>query len=688
MIRPFLAAMVAGICLLGGSQAQAADGDAQPQTQTRAYTLESVTVTAEKTPQDPQSIPVSITTLSQDAIADNDITDTSRVFQTVPNMYMVKFGPSAAFGAPASMRGITSSMTGNPAIGFYVDDVYYPNFDIDLFDLERIEVLRGPQGTLYGRNTEAGVINVVTKKPGQQWEGKVTGSVANYNTQKVAFATGGPLVPGTLGLRLTGDWLRTDGYFKNAFDDSRDVDKQENFNGRGTLQWTPSDAFKMTLSGDVQHYRGNYAEFAPLDTLTDKPHEVDVDYPGKANKDAAGGSLRAEYDAGPVKVVSITAARNEYNYLDEDLDFTSYDVMRLKLIKDVTLFSEEARLVSNTPDSPLRWLVGTYLFHEYDDQRYTTQLMPGSGMAGFLKQEGKTGTFGVAGFGQATYTLWDQLDVTAGLRFDNENKTYDYSWTGGAYGISDASGSSGKNFDAWLPKFAIDWRATENLMPYVSVSRGFKSGGFNLKSNPGRAYDSEFTWNYEAGVKSQWFDKKLQFNIAGFYIDWTNLQVEQPDYPDFTIVNAASATSRGLEAEMRARPFTGFELRGNFAYTEATFNSFNFDGANYAGHRVPNVPRLTYLIGGTYRFLEGFFANAELVGTGDIQWDAANTRHQAPYQLVNAKVGYEAKHFEVYLWGKNIFDQVYATRAFTMSDAWYGRAGDPATVGVNFSLFF
>jgi iron complex outermembrane receptor protein len=672
-----------------GAPVQAADNaEETTKAKTKAYTLDSVTVTAEKTPQDPQTIPASITTLGQDAIADNDIDDTSRIFETVPNMYMVKFGPSAAFGAPASMRGITSSMTGNPAIGFYVDDVYYPNFDIDLYDLERIEVLRGPQGTLYGRNTEAGVINVVTKKPGQQWEGKVTGTVANYNTQKVSFATGGPLVADKLAFRVSGNAFRTDGFFKNAYDDDRAVDKQDNLDGRATAHWTPSDAFNMTLSADMQHYRGNYAEFARLDTLTDKPHEVDVDYPGKADKDAVGGSLRAEYDAGPVKVTSITAARNEYNLTDQDLDFTPYDLMRLKLIKDVSLLSEEVRLASNTPDSPLRWLAGTYLFYEYDDQRYTTQLMPGSGMAGFLKQEGKTGAFGAAVFGQATYTLLDQLDITAGLRFDNENKTYDYSWTGGAYGISDASGSSGKNFDAWLPKFAVDWRATENLMPYVSVSRGFKSGGFNLKANPGQAYDSEFTWNYEAGVKSQWFDKKVLFNIAGFYIDWTNLQVEQPDYPDFTIVNAASATSRGLEAELRLRPLTGLELRGNLGYTEATFNSFMYNGVSYAGHRVPSVPSVTYLIGGAYRFLDGFFANAELVGTGEIQWDAANSRHQAPYQLVNAKAGYEGSHYEVYLWGKNIFNQVYATRAFTMSDTWYGRAGDPATVGVNLSFFF
>ena len=160
-------------------------------------------------------------------------------------------------------------------------------------------------------------------------------------------------------------------------------------------------------------------------------------------------------------------------------------------------------------------------------------------------------------------------------------------------------GSNDKDFEAWLPKFALSYQITDELMPYVSVSRGYKSGGFNIKTEPGDAYDSEYTWSYEAGLKSEWLDKRLQVNMAAFLIKWDDMQVEIPDSIglDYTIVNAGKATSQGLEFELKARPLQGWEITGGMGFTRAVFDEYIRDGEDMSGNRVPNVPGFSAQIG-------------------------------------------------------------------------------------------
>lgn len=582
-------------------------------------------------------------------------------------------------------------MSGNPVLGFYVDDVYYPGFDINLQDVERVEVLRGPQGTLYGRNTEAGVINVVTQKPSDQWTAKAGLGAGNYGSYEGLAMFSGPLVEDTLKMRFSGRYTTTDGYFKNNYDGSDDVDGSDNFDGRLTLDWTPDEDWNFLWASDVQDYVGKYAEFAPLNGIKDNPHEVDVDWDGRADKDAYDTSLRAERALQGMKPVSITAARSEDTLTENDVDFTSSDLMRLHLKNDVQLFSEELRLASEDK-RPFQWLTGLYVFHEDQMLQAQTEMRPGSfPFVGSLYQKGDTETLGTAMFGQGSYTFFDRLTFTAGLRYDREAKDYDYSWRGGAFiGVPDTSGSSSKTFQAWLPKFSLDYAFTEDLNGYAVVSRGFKSGGFNLKADPGTPFDAEYTWNYETGIKSEWLERRLQVNLTAFYIQWEDQQVEVPVYPDFTVINAATSTSKGLEAEVRAIPLDGLELLSNFGYTFSTFDEFEYGGADYSGKRNPNVPGYTFLFGGTYRFRNGLFLNADYNRVGEHYLDLENTRTQGDYQTVDAKVGYAKDDYEVYLWGKNLTNTAYVTRAFYMSGAgqWYGRAGDPFTFGVNANITF
>jgi len=653
-----------------------------------SQSLPEVVVTAEKMNQNVQEVPASISVFEAQILEDLRVNKTEQLFNMVPNLHMSQMGPQAIFGNPVSFRGIASFMTGKPVVSILVDDVYYPGMNFDLYDIERVEVLRGPQGTLYGHNTEAGVIKIITKQAGEEWTGRLALGAANYNTYEANFSTGGALIPQTLYLQAAGHFETSDGYFTNTYDDSDDVDKHHYFDGRFSLRWLPDAKTELTWNSDLQYYDSNYAEFAMLSQVESNPHDVSLDYPGYADKRAGGTSVKVERQVGSLSLVSITSYRKDDSDTSQDLDFTSWDMMRLDLSRDYQSINEELRLVSDQPGSKLKWVGGMYVFLEDDDHDYNTIMRPMSGYSGYLRQKGDTHTLGMALFAQGTYRFWEVLELTAGLRYDRQKKDFDYSWRGGAFGVPDETGSTDNTFDAWLPKVALSWRASPELMPYVSVSRGYQSGGFNLKADAGSSYDAEYAWNYEAGLKTQWLDKRLTVNLAAFYIDWTDIQVEQPDYPDFTIVNAASATSYGLEMDFRALTGLGLDIFGSAGYVHATFDEFTSGTDDYTDNRVPNVPEYTYNLGATYRFAGNFFVSAEYWGVGKFYWDSANSESQSFYQVVNAKAGYEREHLQVYLWGKNLFDENYATRAFKMSDEWYGRAGAPLCFGVTAAFTF
>lgn len=675
----------------------------------KSYELEGITVTAEKRKKNIQEIPASITALSEIQIEDAKIVDTEDLTYLIPNLFMIKSGNHGA-GGFLSIRGITPTMAGAPTVGFYVDDIYYSGFDIELFDLERIEVLKGPQGTLYGRNTEAGVINIITKKPGNQWEGKAAAGYGNYNSQNYNVSIGGPLVQDKLFFRVAGKYFLSDGYFDNTFLDNDDADDRDDLDGRALLRWLPTDSWDVMLSGEFQRYRDGNACFAPLDEVRRNPHDVNVDFEGSAEQDKNGQNLKVLHKGEWFTFTAISGLRHEKYEEENELDFSSADLMRLQMSKDTDIFSQEIRIASAKDSTPLEWLAGIYYFDEEEDSKVSfamRQGIPPYGIPPFQNiTDSTTDTKGYALFGQATYTLFEKLGLTAGLRYDHDKKKFEfdnyYDQDLSMFGMLSQSAKKDADFNAWLPKFAVDYKWTPRLMTYAGVARGYKSGGFNTVSTfAGEPFGPEYTWNYELGIKSSWLDKRLFVNLAGFYIDWTDQQVEQALYPEYVIKNAAESTSKGFEIEIIARPTTGLELTGGFGYTDAKFDNYTDDvldpttGAKigevrYDGERVPNVPKYTYNLAAQYRFTNGLFSRVELLGVGDFYYDSANTEKQGAYQFINARFGYETEHFDIILWAKNLFDEEYVTRAFEIASlgGYFGRAGDPRTFGIMLTARF
>lgn len=679
----------------------------------KAHILSPIVVTANKREESIQEIPASISALDSTQIEDFRIEKMADIFNATPNIYMTKTGPSAMPTPFGSVRGIVSSMGGSQVLGIYVDNVYQPHLDMNLLDVERVEVLRGPQGTLYGRNTEAGVINIVTKQPTNIWEGKAGVEYGSYNTFNFNGIISGPIIEDKLLFRLSGNYNTSDNYFTNNFDDDKDVSKNKDVDLRFRVTSDKEESFRVALTFDLQDYwSGGYTEYSLLGI--DKGYEhINMDYDGYADKQAMGVSLHTELDFYKATLHSITSFRTEQSKNSTDTDFRPLDLTRMKLDYDNTSFNQELRLASNDATAPYKWLVGAFAFYEeyqrdIDFRMNFTNL--GWGPAGLQYDITRTNTdtTGIAFFAQGSYTFWDRLELTAGLRYDYLYRIMDYDHLDPmAMGGAATKGKPGRSFDAWLPKVALSYKVNDSIRPYVSISRGYREGGFNFIAELGEEYDSEYTWNYELGVKTQWFDNRLLFNVALFYIEWEDKQVETPaagatvSSGTWYFENAGSATSQGIEAEFTAYPIDGLEIMGSFGYTQAKYTEY--EGVSpgptgfaydYSNKYIVDVPKYTVNLAGIYRFENGIYLSASYNYIGKIYYDRENDISQNGYNIVDAKVGYKADHFEIYAFADNLFNESYYTRgiinaSFPAADnVWYGRPGEPQTFGIGISASF
>lgn len=703
--------------LLSGPFAIAQEKKPKQQATQEEYELETMTVTAQKREENIQEVPASITALSEIQIEDAGIKDIEDLVYYTPNLHIVKSGNRIE--QTPIIRGMYNRMNPNPTVGVFVDGVSYSRhlaYDPDLCDIERIEVLKGPQGTLFGRNTEAGAIRIITKKPGNIWEGKASAGYGDYESQDCSATMRGPLIKDRLFFGISGKRYLSDGYYENDYLGTDDVEDRDDLSGRATLRWTPTDAWDIMLSTNWDRCDDGYGGFAPLEEMRHHTHHVNLDYVGDLENDLNGQSLSLDYEGDWFRFTSITAHRDVDYDLDYDMDFTQFDMIRNYYDMDHDQWSQEVRLASPKDSGPFKWLVGVYYLDEDFDtdcifdwrQGFPEWWIPPYKTA--LKSEVDTENY--AFFGQATYTLWEKLGLTAGLRYDHDKKEF----KGTQFDTPDfmnagvTSVKADKTFIEWLPKFAVDYRFTQDFMGYASISRGYTSGDFNSldASVLGVPYDREYSWNYEIGVKSSWLDRRLILNLAAFYIDWKDKQVFIHTGALSNIIkNAAEATSLGFEIEALARPVRGLEIVGSFGYLDTEFDEFTdpiYDqyGAkigekNYKDKELENAPEYSYNLAVQYRYplfnSNTLFSRLELQGVGDFYYDLDNEKKESSYEIVNAKLGYEGKYkgygFDLYLWAKNIFDKEYGTAAWgTDQMGWFARAGDPQTFGVTLTVRF
>jgi iron complex outermembrane recepter protein len=645
-----------------------------------AVELQPVTVTAEKVTSTEQDVPISMTVVTGEDLEHAAAKDTIDIMRQVPNTYMTKAGQHSSV-AFLSMRGITPFMEAEQPVGFFVDGVHYRNIDMELLDIDRVEVLRGPQSTLYGRNTEAGAVNIITRDPEPYEERSVSVGVGNYDRRTLTGIFGGALGNQDWSYRAAVQALHSNGYFTREPDEIDDVDKANDLNVRLKLRWKPEEDWDVVATYDGQRYRDGSTNIALLSQLYSDPHKVTSNYIGYNNSNAHIGSVRAIYEAPSFTVTSISAYGTEDKTATYDVDASAYDALRLLTDVDYSRFTQELRLSSHEGASGPRWLGGLYYFNQTDHNNFDMD-MNGLGY-GVQSVRTTTDTQNSALFGQVTWPLNDKTALITGLRYDHENKDVVNHQAWAAMG-KDFGSTANLTFNAWLPKVGVEYKPVPNIMTYATYSKGYKAGGFNNLADPGQeVYDAEYTTNYEIGLKHMGLNNRLQTKLALFWINWTNQQVEELVLTQSNITNAGKSVSRGAELEVTWQASRDLLLRASGGWNDAHFVTYVDNGNDYAGNRPPNAPAYTYSLGADYTFGNGWYAHADWQGADKVYFDSANTQKQDGYGLLNMKAGYRFRNYELAFWIKNALDEVYVTRAFDIGGGTYaGIAGDPLTYGM------
>jgi iron complex outermembrane receptor protein len=654
--------------------------------------LEEIIVTAQKRAESIQDVPISVSALSAEAIRDQGIGRIEDFATSLPSVYI---DMRELRGTSISIRGIVSE-TNNPGVdqgvGVYVDGVYMgrpTTINNSLYDLERIEVLRGPQGTLYGKNTIAGAINFITRKPGDELRGDISASYGNYDAIRASASVSGPVVPGKFYVGVSGGIDRRDGLVKNLLTGT-DLDDVDSLSGRLTAVYSENEDFELVVRVDASRDRTNSGAIDIVDNgdLTGTPladasgwdRQVAQNRDTVQNRDTFGASGEINWSLGGGKLTSITAYREFQWYNLADNDYTALDLLASGISEDQNQFSQELRFAS--PDSgPLTYVFGVYYFH----QRLETNSAAVIGADLGVYPEAVTGNIlatikseSIAGFGQAVYRVTDQFSITAGLRYTWEKKDVVHSQVGDPFGLLLATMPErrfGRSEDDFSPSLSLNYKWNDKVLTYATVSRGFKSGGYNVFSvtpTDDAEYEPEFVTSYEIGLKSDLLENRLRFNASAYYLRYKDLQVNQLELvgglPQFQTSNAARARSKGVELELTARPVNGFDVTVNYSYLDAKFLDYagaTPGGDDFTGNTMVKAPKHNISVGAQYEApltdTLSLTLRGDLTHRSRIFFGPDNGYSQGDVTIVNGRIGIGSEQgWSLFLWGRNLTNKDYA----------------------------
>lgn len=695
--------------------------------------LEEVMVTARKYAENIQETPVSVTAFNSATIDKLGMTNMTDIALRTPGLAYGNFGDSKL--SPTSLRGVVSSAGSagqDPAVGVYVDEVFIgqgADAALDLYDIDRIEVLRGPQGTLYGRNTIGGVISMTTKRPTDTFEASTDLTYGNYDYVRVGGSVSGPLVANVLKGKISAVYDDRAGTDTNVWLHIP-VNDKHHWTARGQLLFTPSEDTELAVTADYfkidQHplvfETLNYNDSKLLPILLDAfelprntdPYDRRVYSSQKTAEtlEAWSASATLKMKFGDVDFTSITAYRTHDYFSRDDTERSPVDFAYDGDPEQVDTFSEEARLAWTT--GSFDWLVGAYYFNRSSKNMSFIEI--GADLAALFEAPEITGlrmgsnaaidTTSVSGFASATWRASAKLDFTLGGRYTHEKKAIDYAQT-------DALGLLGGTFsikadDTWgqfTPNASARYRFTPEVMGYATVSEGFKSGGFNdgLGDANGIGYDPETVWNYEIGLKNELFDRRVVANVAVYYMQWNDIQIttDNPVTPiyDPMILNAGKAHSTGIEAEIQAAATERLTLGATLSVQEAKYDEGTLPTGE-ALKRIPFAAKYTSNLNAEYRIPVGsgelsLLGEAVLRGDSYLTIDNQTDGHVGNYALYNTRVSYTSDSglWHVTLWGKNLADKTVKQRLFDLSSQdlvgqKFIALGDPRTYGVTVRMDF
>lgn len=700
-----LGSTAAGAFAIPGQAAPAAPA---PQS---VASFEEIVVTSRRRAERLQDIPDAVTAFTAQAIEDAGINTVADVTNLMPNLSIVETQqPGVEF---LVIRGIGQARNQEPPIAMVVDGVQMSSsyqLTQELFDIERIEVLKGPQGALYGRNAIGGAINIVTRKPTNDLEGKLVAGYGNGDFFELKGVVSGPIIEDKLFFRVAGTYEDFDGLIHNVTLDQK-ADWREQKTVRAELMARPTEDLSIDLRASLQWLDAGAAYFTWAEHANDFTTPVMTDYPGRAERDLQEYSVKIDYDFSGVTLTSVTAFAKTESFLEEDLEYTPAPIITAEQALDFKSWSQEVRLTSAS-DGAFRWMVGAYYLDVSRDIG-TDVFVDFANYVGFLTNRAMgvnppyaglnpvgnfaplSSTFAMdddkswSGFGQINYDITDRLELTLALRYDMNEKRQ--------------AGVEGRDFDLWQPKASLAWKVTDDAMLYATAARGFRSGGFNPTATFGRVFDSEKTTNFEVGFKSSWADNRLMLNGAGFYTKYDDRQEYILIAQEGTqaLINIPKSRILGFELEAAARPVEGLELQAAFGYIDSSIREFDsarfgLPGGDFDGKQLPFVYGWNYVLSAQYSL--PVFADFDLVtrvdysGKGDMYWHIDNLDKQKPVHLVNARIALDSERYQLMLYAENLFKEKYVNEF--VATQWSGGLSDfkfpssPRRYGIRGTLRF
>ena len=613
--------------LLCSGTALAQEQDEGTQTENQSSPNE-ILVTAQRREERLQDVPISIAALTNEAAEASAVKDLNDVAAYVPG-----------FSAPSTpgfrtagyrIRGIGSNfltVDGSSAVSVFLDDVYLGRpvvANMPLVDMARVEVVKGPQGTLFGRNTIGGAVSLVTNRPTGNLEGFVRGTVEDYGRWRVEGASNLPLAE-TISARIAGQITSDPGQYRNAATGGN-AGGDSNESVRLALLFEPSLTTTFLLTGDLEHMATDGPAVKnrvplPGNDYRDPYGDVDYDAAQRFVTNGRGLTLRGEFDLDSISAISIT------NYRHDDVDFlaevdaTPLNMLNQYFTQDFEQFYQEFRLTSAN-DSPLEWLLaGSYFWEKSDEEgnaifggdilRVLGLDVPSeitSTQTRFNSQ--KIESYAV--FGELRYEIVENLTLTAGLRYTHDHliqtidtnsltPPFSLAFGAGIFGPTNGPVTRTESFEGLTPRFVVDYKPSSDLMFYGSVTNGYKMGGFDPSRPTEGSYKPERVWNYEVGMRSSWLDNRLRVNLTGFYYKYSNL-LSRNTVNGVLFLLDSKVKGKGFEAEVIANPYAGLDIGTSLSYQDPEFEDFVQSGVQLAGNSVPGSSKFAINTFADYSF--------------------------------------------------------------------------------------
>lgn len=716
--------------------------------------LEEILVTAQLRTQNLQDVPLSVSAFSADYLEDSGVIRLEDLADFIPNMNYTTNGSIRA--TQITIRGIVSDANNvgvDQTVGVYVDGVYMgrpTTINSGIYDLESVEVLRGPQGTLYGKNVIAGAIKFETKRPQKEFGGEAALNYGNYDNRVLYGALNIPLIDDKLLLRVSAQSENRDGYIENkAGPDNNDANNE---NARFALLFNATDDLSLLWRADWARDRTHqgaaelkvvspiYAD-APFNVVPGTPYYVKddafdykiADAPSSTqDRDLWGTSLEVSWALGGGELTSITAYR-QYKWENyQTSDFSPFDIFGTGIDEKQKQYSQELRFSADIGDS-MEYVVGAYYFYQDLNAEPTSYVgddvfslpafgsqplgsFPGPSIGKLLPN---VNSDSYAVFGQLQYHLTDKIDLIGGLRYTNEQKSIDYSVEADnliVFPIDPPTKTANMSENVVSPMASIIYSFNDEVNSYFTYSEGFKVGGFNafdfdFANDDGSVpeFDPEYADNYEVGIKSSLLDDRVRLNVAAFYTDYKDLQVVQKLEGDnglffFRTSNAAKAEIYGFEMELSALVAEGLQVNFIYGYSKPEYKDFIADeqsGEDYSGNTMVLAPEQNAGIATQYQrpIASGwdFLGRVEYSYMSETYSDQANTRalRNGSYSVLNTRLSVENTELglRITAWVNNALEEEYTKGRAFGSDTFSPGAlqyvvGDPRTYGLELTYSF